>query len=105
MESSPINVTTMTYLHLDIWVPSTSPYLTNKFTIKLEDFGANGIYGGGDDKEGTYNHSTALATNQWVSVEIPMSGFAGLTTKAHLAQMILDNFPTDIYVDNIYFHK
>jgi hypothetical protein len=105
METSPINITTMTFLHLDVWVPSTSPNLTNKFTIKLNDFGAGGVYGGGDDVLGTYNHSTALLTNQWVGLEIPMSSFTGFTTKAHLAQMILDNFPSDIYVDNIYFHK
>jgi hypothetical protein len=104
-ETTPIDVTTMTYLHLDVWVPATSPNLTNKFTIKLNDFGAGGVYGGGDDVLGTYNHSVSLATNQWIGIEIPMSGFTGLTTKAHLAQMILDNFPTDIYVDNIYFHK
>jgi hypothetical protein len=90
---------------MDVWVPSTSPNLNNKFTIKLIDFGAGGTYGGGDDVTGTYNNPASLATNQWVGIEIPMSGFTGLTTKAHLAQMILDNFPTDIYVDNIYFHN
>lgn len=104
-ESVPINITAMTFMHLDIWVPDTSPNATNKFTIKLEDFGANGKYGGGDDKEGVYNYPSALGINKWTSVEIPMTSFAGLTTKAHVAQIIFDNFPTDIYVDNIYFHK
>jgi hypothetical protein len=104
-ESIPINISTMTHFHMDVWVPSTSPNLNNKFTIKLIDFGAGGTYGGGDDVTGTYNNPASLATNQWVGIEIPMSGFTGLTTKAHLAQMILDNFPTDIYVDNIYFHN
>jgi len=105
LETFPINLTAMKFMHVDIWVPNTSQNPTNKFTIKLEDFGANGTYGGGDDAEGVYNNPTPLAINKWNSVEIPMSGFTGLTNKAHLAQMILDNFPSDIYVDNIYFHK
>jgi hypothetical protein len=104
-ETFPINISTMKYMHLDVWVPNTSPNPTNKFTIKLEDFGANGVYGGGDDFEGVYNNTNPLAINKWNSVEILVSGFTGLSSKAHLAQMILDNFPSDIYVDNIYFHK
>lgn len=105
LETTPINVSAMTFLHIDIWVPSTAPNSANKGTIKLIDFGANGIYGGGDDVTGTYNRSATLLTNSWNSLEIPIGSFTGLTTKAHLAQMILDNFPSDIYVDNIYFHK
>lgn len=104
-ETVPIDITAMKFMHIDVWVPDTSPNPTNKFTIKLEDFGANGVYGGGDDKEGVYNYPSALAVNKWNSVEIPMTSFTGLTTKAHVAQMLLDNFPTDIYVDNIYFHN
>jgi hypothetical protein len=104
-ETNPIDISAMKYMHIDIWIPDTSPNPNNKFTIKLEDFGANGTYGGGDDSEGVYNNPSALAPNKWVSVEIPMSSFAGFKNKAHVAQMILDNFPTDMYVDNIYFHK
>jgi len=101
-ETVPIDISAMTYLHLDVWTPDVS---TNKFTIKLEDFGANGVYGGGDDSEGVYNSPSTLAPKKWVSIEIPMSGFTGFKNKAHVAQMLLDNFPIDIYVDNIYFHK
>ena len=101
-ESTPIDIGTMTYFHMDVWVPATSPNLTNKPTISLEDWGAN--YGG-SSSTGIYTFSGALLTNQWVSLEIPMSGFIGLTGKAHLVHLILDNFPTVIYVDNIYFHK
>jgi len=101
-ESIPIDVSAMTYLHLDIWVPATSPNLTNKPSISLEDWGAN--YGG-TNSTGTYTISTALSTNQWVSLDIPLTSFTGLTSKAHLVHLLLDNFPTVIYADNIYFHK
>jgi hypothetical protein len=101
-ESIPVDASTMTHLHLDVWVPSTSPNLTNKPSLSLEDWGAK--YGG-TNSTGVYNHTAVLATNQWVSLEIPLSSFVGLSNKAHLVHLILDNFPTVIYADNIYFHK
>ena len=101
-ETTPIDISAMNYFHIDVWVPATSPNLTNKPTVSFEDWGAN--YGG-TNSTGVYTQSSALLTNQWVSLEIPMSSFTGLTSKAHLVHLILDNFPTVIYVDNIYFHK
>jgi len=101
-ESTPIDISTMTHFHIDVWVPATSPNLTNKPELKLEDWGGN--YGG-TSSTGVYARTTALPTNQWVSMDIPLSSFAGLTSKAHLVHLIFDNFPTVIYVDNIYFHK
>jgi len=101
-ESTPIDASAMTHIHLDVWVPALSPNLTNKPTLSLEDWSAN--YGGSNTM-GVYNHSTALPTNQWVSLDIPLSSFSGLASKAHLVHLVFDNFPTVIYVDNIYFHK
>lgn len=101
-ESTPIDASTMTYLHIDVWVPELSPNLTNKPTLSLEDWSAN--YGGSNTM-GNYNHPSALPTNQWVSLEIPLTSFAGLASKAHLVHLVFDNFPTVIYVDNIYLHK
>jgi hypothetical protein len=101
-ETTPINVSAMTYFHMDVWVPASSPNLTNIPTISLEDWGANF---GGTNSTGVYTRPTALVTNQWVSLEIPLTGFAGLTSRAHLVHLILDNFPTVTYVDNIYFHN
>ena len=55
----------------------------------------------------TYNNAN-LASGNWVSVEIPLSSFTGLTSKDHLAQFILgpaSSGITDLLVDNIYFHN
>ena len=101
-ETTPIDASKMTHLHMDVWVPDTSPNLNNKPTLNLEDWGAN--YGG-TSSTGTYTHSSSLPVNQWVSLDVPLSAFTGLTGRAHLVHLILDNFPTVIYVDNIYFHK
>ena len=44
--TTPIDATQMTGLHLDLWVTQAAG-----FKVKLVDFGANGVFGGGDDKE------------------------------------------------------
>ena len=95
--SSVINVTNAEFYHIDIWTPDAT-----NFKVKLVDFGANGIYGGGDDVEYEYT-VTPPTLNTWVSYDIPMSSFTGLTTKAHLAQMIFVSSNSTVYVDNVFF--
>ena len=77
--SAPIDATTMTHFHADVWAPSG-----NVFRIKLVDFGANGIFAGGDDKEQelTFNNSSvpALQFGTWTSFDIPLSDFTNMTT-------------------------
>jgi Secretion system C-terminal sorting domain len=103
--TSPINATNFPYFHIDMWTPDA-----NSFRIKLVDFGANGIFGGGDDTEFelAYTPTTvpAVVTNNWVSFNIPLSAFTGLASKAHIAQIILSTTGNSIvYVDNVYFFK
>ena len=100
-----IDATAMTHFHTDVWTPNATT-----FKIKLVDLGANGVYDGvgqGDDKE----HEiviTSPAQNTWVSLDIPLSDFTGLTTRAHIAQLIYVGNPTGnntVYIDNVYFHN
>lgn len=95
--SNTIDVTNAEYFHIDVWTPNT-----NVFKVKLVDFGANGSYGGGDDKEHEYTFS-APTLSSWTGYDIPMSAFTGLTTKAHLAQMIVVSNNSTVYFDNVYF--
>lgn len=101
--SSPIDASGMTHFHVDVWSSDFT-----EFRIKLVDFGPNGVYnGGGDDKEHELRF-TAPAQGQWVSLDIPLSDFTGLTTRAHIAQLIYSGNPSGshtIYIDNVYFHK
>jgi hypothetical protein len=100
--TSPINATAMTYFHTDVWSSDFT-----EFKVKLVDFGANGIFGGGDDVE----HEIAIpspAQNTWVSLDLPLSSFTGLTTRAHIAQLIYVASPSGnstVYVDNVYFYN
>lgn len=103
--ANPINATSMTHFHIDVWTPdpTSSP---NNVKVMLVDFGANGVYGGGDDvsHEITINAPT-LKSNTWISLDIPLSSFTGLTTKAHLAQLVLSGTVTNLFVDNVYLYK
>lgn len=107
MTSRTVNASTMTGFHMDIWTPdaTTAPAA---FKVKLVDFGANGVWSGGDDVEHelTFTASTtpALATGSWVSIDVPLSAFTGLTTKGHIAQLIISGDVKTVYVDNVYFY-
>jgi hypothetical protein len=100
--TNQLDVSEMEFFHIDIWSPNFT-----LFGIKLVDFGADAAYGGGDDVEHQVNIN-APAQNTWVSLDIPLSDFAGLTTTSHIAQYILVGQPTGsttVYVDNVFFHK
>ena len=104
--SQTIDATDMTHFHMDIWTadPTALPAV---FKIKLVDFGANGAWSGGDDVEHELifdaNSNPALVSESWISFDIPLSNFTNLTTKAHLAQLVISGDPNTVYVDNIYF--
>jgi hypothetical protein len=102
-----IDATNMTYLHMDIWTPDMTD-----FHIKLVDFGAGGIYGGGDDSESEVAvNATSMPAltgqKQWVRLDIPLANFTSLKSRQHLAQML----PIDpsaqgtVFIDNVYFHN
>lgn len=102
--TSQIDATGMTHFHADVWAPTGTV-----FRIKLVDYGANGSFGGGDDREHelTFNASSSppLTIGSWSSFDIPLSAFTNMTTRAHVAQLIISGDPGTVYVDNVYFHK
>jgi hypothetical protein len=94
-----IDATQMLYFHIDVWTPDLTA-----FKVKLVDFGANGVYQGGDDVEFEVTRTPTLSG--WNSYDIPLSEFSGLTTKGHIAQLVLSGAPAGtVYLDNVYFSK
>ncbi len=96
-----INATGMTNFHIDIWTPNMTT-----FRVKLVDFGANGSFGGGDDREGEIAFTPVQGG--WNSYVIPLASFqaVGLANRANIAQFILSGIPVGqgtVYVDNMYF--
>jgi len=106
--SATIDAGEMTHFHMDLWTPDPTADPA-AFRVKLVDFGADGGFGGGDDTEHelTLNAMSEppLTTGMWVSYDIPLPTFTGLTTRGHLAQMIISGDPNTMFVDNVYLHK
>jgi hypothetical protein len=103
--SQTINATSMTHFHMDIWTPDpTNPPAA--FKILLVDFGANNAFGGGDDSSHELSFtSPLLQSEQWVSIDVPLANFTGLTNRAHLAQLVLSGDLPNVYIDNVYFRN
>lgn len=106
MSSPTVNVSSMSHLHLDIYLPNAMPAGAN-LKIQVVDFGANGAFGGGDDKTGeTTIIAPTLQGQKWVSLNLPITAFSGLTTKAHIGQVIfVGTNVSNFYADNIYFYN
>jgi len=100
--SQTIDASGMNYFHMDFWTPdpTTAPAI---FKIKLVDFGADGVWGNDDVEHELEFDEATLATESWVSFDIPLSDFTGLTTTGHLAQLIISGDPNTVYLDNIMF--
>lgn len=106
--SQPIDATGMTHFHIDIWTPDPTAAPAS-FNVKIVDFGANGTFQGGDDTEHeiTLNASSTppLTSGEWLSYDIPFTEFTGLTTRGHLAQIVLVSGPNTVFIDNVYLHN
>jgi hypothetical protein len=98
-----IDASAMTHFHVDVWT-----HAGTLFKVKLVDFGADDAFGGGDDREHelTFDATTtpALASGQWVSIDVPLSAFTGLTTRANLSQLILSSSGANVWIDNVFLH-
>lgn len=100
--SSQIDATSMTHFHVDIWTANAT-----EFKVKLVDFGADGAFDGGDDTE----HEVVVENptqEEWVSLDLPLSGFTGLTSRANLAQYIFVGAPSKentVFIDNVFFYN
>ena len=106
--SVPIDASAMTHFHMDIWTPDQTADPAS-FRVKLVDFGADGAYGGGDDVEHEIpinsSSTPALESEKWIGIDLPLASFTNLTTRGHLAQMVLSSDPNTVYIDNVYFYK
>ncbi len=103
--SQQIDASEMTHFHIDLWTPDPTD-LPAAFKILLVDFGADGNFDGGDDSSHELSFtSPTLKTQEWVSLDIPLSNFAGLTNRKNLAQLVLSGDIANVYIDNVYFYK
>jgi hypothetical protein len=102
-----VDASEKTHFHIDIQVEEDMQ--TDDFLrITLNDFGPDGSFEGDDNSGGSVTFkSPVLKTGEWVSLDIPLSDFTGLTSTANMAQIVLASEGTifSILVDNMYFYK
>jgi len=102
--SHVIDASSMTHFHMDVWAPSGTV-----FRVKLVDFGANGVFAGGDDSQSelTFNASSVppFGLGTWIALEIPLDNFTSLASRTHLAQLLISGDTPTVYVDNVYFRN
>jgi hypothetical protein len=99
--SSPtIDASSMTHLHLDIFLPNA---LSGDAQFKIEVL---------DQASGTTGAHTigipVSQSNQWISFDIPFASFAGLTGRTSLFQIIFSDVLGNIssfYADNLFFYN
>jgi len=100
--SPTIDATSMTHLHMDIWIPNAVD-AADKLAVKLVDMGPDGALDGTDPTL-VYDIAGPLASQSWISVDIPM---AGLSSRSKLAQVILERLGSSLsgfYLDNLYLY-
>ncbi|WP_168037011.1 Ig-like domain-containing protein [Neolewinella antarctica] len=102
-----IDATGVNRMHIDIWTPDDIDEQAD-FTVKLVDFGSNNQFGGGDDAEASIIvKAPTLKSREWISVDVPLADFSGLSSRANLAQIVYvaDGIPNTVFVDNVYFYS
>lgn len=106
-QNPTIDVSQMTGFHVDIQIQEDIDP-GDFITIELGDFGPDGAFGGDNDVSASVTLSgEEFTANQWISFDIPLSDFTGLTQSSNLAQIffISDGTVSTILVDNMYFFR
>ncbi len=101
-----VNATAMTHVHLDVFFPG--PIAPGReLRVLVVDFGANAVFGGGDDtRHSTRFTAPTLVTQKWIGLDIAFANMPDLKSRSNLAQLILEGGDGSVlYVDNIYYYK
>ncbi|MBO6794932.1 MAG: T9SS type A sorting domain-containing protein [Balneolaceae bacterium] len=106
--SSQIDASSMTHVRFDLWTPNATT-----FRFKIVDFGPTGGYSGegGDGQGDDTEHELVWenpAQGEWISYDLSLTDFTGLTNTTNLAQFIFSAAPaggTTAFIDNMYFYN
>lgn len=103
--SPVIDVSGMTNIRLDIWTPDATD-AGQAFRVKLFDVGPDASFGTGDDIEQEITLvNPQIQSEEWVSLDLPLSRFPGITNGSNLAQVVLSGDLPNVYVSNIFFYN
>jgi hypothetical protein len=85
----------MAFFHVDLWSPNPAAALDIQLVNDAGGAAAIGHYAAGQ-----------IATGSWVSLDIPLASFGGLTATNKINQLLfVPSANSVLYIDNVYFHK
>jgi hypothetical protein len=96
------DATTFTHFHVDVWTPDAA-----QFGVKL----VNDAGGAASEATVSFNGTTTppITTGSWISLDIPLSSFTGMSFNNVNQLLWLDNVGgperATFYIDNVYFWK
>ena len=100
-----IDVTAANRFRMDVWTPEPVD-ADSEFKVLLFDVGADLTFGTTDDASHEVTvRAPLLESSSWVTLDFPLSDFAGLTSRMHLAQIVLSGSLNTVYVDNLLFYE
>jgi len=74
--------------------------------LLLFDVGSDGSFGTNDDSSHEITiTSPTLQTGAWVSIDLPLTDFPGLTSRNNLAQIVLSGDLPNVFMDNLYLYN
>lgn len=99
---SPVDATGMTHFHVDINIREN---IDPGDFLRLELL--NGVQTSNEISGSVTYNSSQLSSNQWISLDIPLGEFNGLSARDALGLIffVSDATISEIYVDNIYYYK
>lgn len=110
LEGASIDASAMTHFRADIWTGDDTA-LPTRFRVRIVDWGPDGVPSG-DDTAGNFEIDAttmpALRTGEWVTIEVPLSEFAGLTSTANISQFVFEDLDRGIstfFLDNLLFFR
>lgn len=95
-----IDATAMTRFHMDFWLPSSINLIGKVMNPKFVEF--NGTASEASSLLLTY---LPTVSGTWISIDAPLTAFAGNQDRNDLAQLLLTSNTGIAYVDNIYLYR
>jgi hypothetical protein len=102
-----VNASAMTHYHVDLRVEDAQLEPGDFIRVLLLDAGPDGSVGTADDTEASVEfRSPVLVAGEWVSLDIPLTDFAGLNrSNLSLFFLVSDSTVSEVLVDNMYFYR
>lgn len=103
-----IDASTFSHVHFDFYTDDTD-LIGKVFNVKFSDWAGTGAEVTALEININDGTTPAIATGTWVSVDLEINFtnpiFAGSATRSDLAQFVITSNLSNVWYDNVYFHR